>query len=477
MSTTTSFAVPLAAPKPSSASVVPDGSIDPLGPGPLREIRLELTTHCNLRCIYCPVSHPGHSSRVMEAATLQSALDAIGAIRPGHSVTVSINGLGESTGMSGWMDICRSLYRSGIPVALTSNLARAYSDEELEVLSGLTSLAVSLDTVDDALLRQIRRKVGIQRIAWNMQAIRGAALRLGREAPRIELLCGLYDRNSLDVVALARFAVVAGIPKVTFWDLHIHPGTPAYDPGALHLEPLSALGRDELDLRLGQIDEACRLLTRHGVEVSIPGGFLDALRPSAPGMEASSPAGTAAPLPSQARLTRRCLDPWIYSELRANGDIAPCCARPGIAATRGTGLTEARNDSALRQLRGSLLSGDLDGTCAGCRLRPQTTPELLQAEVEQLLQSTSAAPGTIETDLDQVPAASGRGPSAVQSAWRAGLQYVGLWLAFDAAAYHAGNPDIAQSGMTAWQHYIAHGRYERRPLHIRSTNRRTGRQS
>ena len=72
------------------------------------------------------------------------------------------------------------------------------------------------------------------------------------------------------------------------------------------------------------------------------------------------------------RTTRHCLDPWRHVEIGALGEISPCCLHPPLGhidTASVPGLLE-RDSDAFRQLRESLLTGNLTESCRACHIRP-----------------------------------------------------------------------------------------------------------
>jgi sulfatase maturation enzyme AslB (radical SAM superfamily) len=50
---------------------------DLLAPGLISEVRIDPTTRCNLRCVYCAVSQPDYNGEDMGTAVLERAVPAI----------------------------------------------------------------------------------------------------------------------------------------------------------------------------------------------------------------------------------------------------------------------------------------------------------------------------------------------------------------------------------------------------------------
>ncbi len=247
-------------------------------PATIRQIRLDLTTRCDLRCVYCAVSQKSYQGQDMPKVIRERAVALVGRIGTYHGLEpVDINGHGETTFADGWVETCRHLLLRDIPLRLTTNLAREYTQEEIEVLACMRSVAISIDTCDRALLRRLRRKVDVRQIVMNIQLIRASALRLYRKSPRFSFLTGLYDKNALLVEDLARFAVALGVYKMGFWSLTHYP----YDHTDVGLEdqvfPLDDLADTDLLPRVQAILSAIRLLRENRLEVDVHADFIRVL--------------------------------------------------------------------------------------------------------------------------------------------------------------------------------------------------------
>jgi len=249
-------------------------SLDPdlLAPGPIREFRLDLTTRCNLRCVYCAVSQPWYAGEDMAADIVQKAVPAIAQIATYNELwCVSVNGHGETTFMEGWTEHVGPLLEAGLPVALTSNLAKDYSDDELRVLGGIHTIAVSIDTCDRQLLRRLRRRVDVRQIVTNINLIRAAAP--GRP-PHFHFLSGLYDQNSLQLDAFVRFAAALGVEAMNFWNMAKYDYDAAKIPQGDRPLPLDELAEDELRVCLTAVARGFEVARDRGVAINVHGDFV-----------------------------------------------------------------------------------------------------------------------------------------------------------------------------------------------------------
>lgn len=247
-----------------------------LKPGPIRQVRVDLTSRCNLRCVYCAVSSPTYQGADMSNITAQKVVTLILELaRYNPLEPIDLNGHGETTFRQGWTDICFALVERGIRVRLTSNFAKAFDENELEALACMDSIAISIDTADQMLLQRVRRRVDLRQITANMALIKAAALKLHRTPPTFGFLCGLYDKNTLEWDAFARFSIAAGIVHMGIWTLTPHPGLNVPDEDRVY--PLDDLSDSDLRPRIESVLRGLKLLQRHGISVAVQANFIEAL--------------------------------------------------------------------------------------------------------------------------------------------------------------------------------------------------------
>ncbi len=248
---------------------------DLLVPGPIRQVRLDLTTRCNLRCVYCAVSLPDYRGADMSAANVRSIVELIIGLAQHNQLIVDVNGHGETTYRAGWTEVCFALTERAVQIQLTSNFAKTFDEDELQSLACMHRIAVSIDSADRTLLQQIRRHVDLRQIVTNITLVKAAALKLHRPAPEFIFLCGLYDKNACDWEAFARFVVACDIRHLDIWNLKLHSGLDwSGKEGVRSLDDLSV---DELRPRMLSVVRGLKLLKRHGVTVTVKGNFIQTM--------------------------------------------------------------------------------------------------------------------------------------------------------------------------------------------------------
>jgi hypothetical protein len=97
--------------------------------------------------------------------------------------------------------------------------------------------------------------------------------------------------------------------------------------------------------------------------------------------------------PTKDKPTRDCLDPWFMAYVSADRTVKPCCPHSAIGVlSHDVSLSDVLNGAEIRELRRSLLAGELDAECASCPTRPLTDPASLRLKVRiQLARVTREA--------------------------------------------------------------------------------------
>ncbi|MDP6978755.1 MAG: radical SAM protein [Myxococcota bacterium] len=182
--------------------------------GPVESIEFNFTNRCNLRCVYCP---QGSHEDGFHAETADWQLDEIlGYIDRNGVKHASIGYYGETTMVAGWEDVCERLMDRGVALTIVSNFSRVLSEREFDVLSRFEEIQVSIDSVDQATLRRVRKSVDVRTIVYDCQRIQAAALVAGRPVPRM-IWTGVLTREV--VFGLREFVAMAAscsIKQVNF---------------------------------------------------------------------------------------------------------------------------------------------------------------------------------------------------------------------------------------------------------------------
>lgn len=352
---------------------------------------LELTTRCNLRCVYCLKAQPRERfdpADPHDAPHMVLGVDlggealatALAGLEARRTREVTINGHGETTLFSGWEKVASTLIDRGIRVIITSNFARKFKPDEVEVLARFGRIYISLDSSDAGLLARYRPRLNLATVLDNHARIRGAARRLGISGPEFCFCAGLYAEVIPTVEDLARLAVSLNLTHIIFWNQYLYPEI----EGADNVTPLCSLSLDDKREVVTKVQSAVDILDEAGITVEFDAEWFDALKAEVAGDPPPPDEAINVWRPS---LTRRCIEPWAFAHFQANGTVAPCRVR----VTRAIPLDDDHpavdilDGAEFRQVRHALLIGNLDEACARCHHKPVVTTEELRRHVIDFL--------------------------------------------------------------------------------------------
>ncbi|HVT45223.1 MAG TPA: radical SAM protein [Thermoanaerobaculia bacterium] len=363
--------------------------LDPLQAPTTVMVYLELTTRCNLRCVYCPVSQPTYRADDLPLERLDPFIEEMHA--RGVQIIV-MNGHGESSIVKGWEALSDRLADAGFRLHITTNLAKRLTPPEIAALSRFESILVSLDTADAELLAALRRGARLQTILENIEAIAGFA-KERRRTPELALSCVVSDQSAPRLRELVTAMLERGVRVFRFGDLVEYDPIPgamvARHVSTLPPDALASAGR-ELRAALEQIAE------RNGtVFVDPPISALlvddDAEEVFADARSGGAMAKTVHYDEPGEGMTRDCLDPWRIAFVQATGDVRPCCF---FEETLGSLAVESLEDivdgEPFRELREELLTGALRPNCLHCNARPLVDAKAFSAKVTGHLESERA---------------------------------------------------------------------------------------
>jgi len=361
-------------------------TIDLFGPGArMLRIATSFTTRCNLRCVYCPEgSHPESFYGEMSP----ELLDHLIAYAKQKGSYVDISYYGDSTFHEDFGEYARRILDEGVELALTSNLARLFRDDEIAVLARCRKVAFSFDTQDRDAAKAIRKGLDLRTLVFNLMRIRAHCLKNSMPVPPFNLHAVLVDATVDDLPNTVAFAAAMGLQSVGCNEL-------ADFEGALgNLRNIADLRGDELRHAIIRINESAELAKRLGIDFTFSGEQVARINLAASGnlKEGKQTArvgiqGTyyfkggdeANELPPG--MTRRCIEPWTGPILNPNGEVYPCCARGTVmgVVNAETSFADVHNNSNFRKLRKSLLTGEnLDTECRVCHLAQPTSLGELQ---------------------------------------------------------------------------------------------------
>ncbi len=353
-----------------------------LDPHP-RSVLIEMTTRCNLRCTYCAVSHPAYVSHDLEL----NPVELIAQVERLGPHQIQLSGHGETTVLRRWTKLASSAIERGLPLSITTNLAKRLTDVEARLLSEFTHITVSCDTPDPETYAQLRRGGRLERIEENLEKLRRANARHPERRPYLAVNAVLSATTLGQLVDHVEWAAAQGAASLSLTHLVRHEALDDLAPDHAKSIPDAA----------ATVEAATRRAKELGLDFNVMGGLAEALyepwvdpevpeptpAPEPEPEPAPAPVATAAPCRPE---TRRCLDPWTMVYVRATGEVAPCCWSRPIGDLREDPLDRILESAEARALRRELLSGELGPDCAACPAREHTSPAELREAVARLVE-------------------------------------------------------------------------------------------
>jgi radical SAM protein with 4Fe4S-binding SPASM domain len=322
-------------------------------PPPLpREVQVEVTGACNLRCRMCLVRYRPALDRRRGSLSLEAFLRLVDELPRGSTVT--LQGLGEPLLAPHLFEMVAYATARQCRVGFNTNatlLTRRRAERLIR--AGLGWLHVSLDGATAATYEAIRDGASFDTVAANVRGLVEVKKRLGAAQPELSLVFVAMRRNLHELPALVRLAGEWGVGKLRVQNLsHSFSDT---DPAGAYREIREFAADealwDQTSASAALFDEARRVARDAGVDLRLP-------------------RHEAAPAPTKGR---GCDWPWRSAYVTHTGRVQPCCMLMGgdravLGELSHTSFTEIWQGSAYREFRAALESGAPPDVCRGCAM-------------------------------------------------------------------------------------------------------------
>lgn len=332
-----------------------------LAPPLPRELQIEITGACNLRCHMCLVRYQPALDRRRASMSFER-FKAIVDGAPGLDRVV-LQGLGEPLMAPDVFAMIRYASARGIEVGFNTNatlLTRRAAEELVE--GGLGWLRISLDGATAATYEAIREGARFDRVVRNVAGLLEVMAERGARRPELGVVFVAMRRNIAELPALVRLVAGWGIRTLRVQNLsHSFSDT---DPAGAYREireyaaaqALWSAGRGggaparvETEAAFA---EARRQADALGVVLRLP-AVDEPVRPREPG-------------------TPGCDWPWRAAYVRWDGQVQPCCmlmgADRGLLGDAARGLERVWTGPEYRAFRAALLEELPPEVCRGCSM-------------------------------------------------------------------------------------------------------------
>ena len=347
--------------------------IDPLHSYEFHTMIIEISSKCNLRCIFCPKSIAGNDKipgrdMDMPADLLDKNLALAQAIHP-HSMAMV--GIGELTFRKDWRAICERFFETDTSFTLNSNFGRKYSDDELDSLLRFNIITISIESADAVIQKELRKAVDLEKIIDNIKSLQQRAVTRGVPLPHLNVNCTVSDRNAYGIYDLAQLCADLKMHQFNLSSFYEMDGLEGHGIHSIdHLSP------NQLSIVAQEMKKAQELLSKTSTQLDIQ----PRLRQLVMGIDEEETLHSGA--------TRICTQPWDTYTFAADGQIFPCCVQMESFGHINEPIETIMNGPAIKNIRQRLLEGDLPEMCKDCSNAPLgKKEELMQAVAAKALRT------------------------------------------------------------------------------------------
>ncbi len=324
-----------------------------LSPPLPREIQVEVTRSCNLRCRMCLVRYrdvPNRREGSMSFETFRRIVDDLPELR-----AITLQGLGEPLLAPDLFEMIGYAQARGITIGFNTNaLLLTRPRAERLIRAGLDWLHVSIDGATRETYGSIRDGADLERVTRNLAGLVDAKRRLRSSTPDLEVVFVAMRRNVHELPDLVRLVADIGVPGI-----HVQNLSHSFED-ATALPGYDAIRRFTLDEALWTdggtepaFERARAEAERLGVRLRLP--------------KTTEPAGRRRPG------SPGCFWPWEELYVHHDGRVQPCCMIMGedravLGDALRDGIAMVWDGDAYRAFRRRLLTEDPPDVCRGCSL-------------------------------------------------------------------------------------------------------------
>jgi radical SAM protein with 4Fe4S-binding SPASM domain len=323
------------------------------GVAPPRELQLEVTGACNLRCQMCLVRYRPALDRheaSLDFERFRALVDAV----PGLE-RVTLQGLGEPLMAPDLIAMLEYGRARGIRMGFNTNgtlLTATMTDRLLDAAPDW--LCVSIDGATAATYESIRDGARFDRVIRNVRRFVARMRERGAQKPDLSLVMVAMRRNVAELPALVRLAAECGVPTLRVQNLS-HSFSDC-DPAGAYREirefsAAEALWQNHEAAADLAFAEARALAVELGVALRLPELDEPAREPGAPG----------------------CDWPWRSAYVRHDGRVQPCCMLMGgdraiLGDLKRSSFTEIWQSPGYERFRAALMTDKPPDVCRGCSM-------------------------------------------------------------------------------------------------------------
>ncbi len=320
-----------------------------------RELQVEVTGACNLRCHMCLVRYRPPIDKVTGSMSLDTFVGLLDALPELQRVT--LQGLGEPLMTPDLMGMIRAAAARGIRVGFNTNgtlLTRAKAEELID--AGLGWLHISVDGATPGTYEAIRDRGRFERVAGNIAGLVEVMRESGAAHPLLRVVFVAQRSNYRELPALVRLVAEWGIGELRVQNLsHDFSDT---DPAGTY----AAIRRYALAEALwGEAHEDARRVFRDA-EVLARELRIWLRLPDCDEAPDAAPRGAGTP---------GCDWPWRSAYVTHDAKVQPCCMIMGtdravLGDAERQDVASIWQNDAYAEFRARLLGDDPPDVCRGC---------------------------------------------------------------------------------------------------------------
>lgn len=318
-----------------------------------KQLQVEVTGACNLRCRMCLVRYRPPLNRVTDSMclhTFQRLVDAV----PGLT-EVTLQGLGEPLMAPDLLAMVAYAAGRGISVGFNTNatlLTRRKAEQLLD--AGLAWLHISVDGASAETYEAIRDQASFDRVVRHVTGLVELMRQRGVERPELEVVFVAQRSNVAELPDLVRLVAAWGIGRM--WVQNISHDFSDTDPAGSYREirdyaRAEALWGEAASAASETFDRARELGERLGVDLRLP--------------KVEAPAG------ARRAGEPGCDWPWRSAYVTHDGQVQPCCMIMGsdrgvLGDVRTEDFGSVWHGEGYARFRHQLLGDEPPEVCRGC---------------------------------------------------------------------------------------------------------------
>lgn len=313
---------------------------------PPRNLTIELTSFCNLRCPMCPKTNNSVNtaeSRVMS----REIFDKLIPLFP-HIESLELNGLWGEAFLHPdlYLYMLKTIKAHRVDVYTISNGTLLKDDLARQLVElDLNRLVVSVDAATPETYARVRTPAKFEDVVAGLERVRDWKKKLGRNQPRVELAFLGMRGNIHEFPDFVRFAHRVGAYEVFLQAL-----------GEVPLVEGESIAKNDKPMGRRYFAEGAKIGAELGVKVSL-----------LPADQFEEDRGDRNYVPDHRGLRKQCHDFWNKAVISTTGDVLPCCSGTEPLGNLNTQtFDEIWHGPAYTELRRRMMSDNPPDMCKFC---------------------------------------------------------------------------------------------------------------